>query len=79
MHPSTMDEIKAIIDNLKDKAGRVDDIDSGILKTISRHIVEPIAFIFNLCIDFSVWPDSLKKTESVPIFKSEDDNKVENY
>lgn len=64
---------------MKEKAGGVEDIHTEILKILSQYILEPLAYIFNLCVDLSVWSDSLKKVEVVPISESKDKSKVENY
>lgn len=79
LKPTNYIEISRIIDNMKDKSGGVDNINTKVLKTISKNIAEPLAHIFNICITQSIWPDALKKAEVVPIHKGYEKHNVSNY
>ena len=72
-------EIRNIISNLKDKTGGVDGISTKVIKAISDHILQPLVYIFHLCIEKSIWPDSLKRAEVVPIFKTGRKRSPNNY
>ena len=77
--PTNTLEIRNIINNLKDKTGGVDGISTRVIKSISDHILQPLNYIFNLCIEKSIWPDSLKRAEVVPIFKTGNKRSTNNY
>lgn len=79
LKPTDNHEVISIIDNLKNKNGGVDRISAKTLKTISSHISETLANIFNNCIEQSIWPDALKKAEVIPIYKSGKKHIIENY
>lgn len=79
LKPTSTDEIKTIINNLKNKSGGVDNIHATTLKVLSENIAEPLMHVFNKCIEFSFWPDSLKSAEIVPIYKANEKNKTHNY
>ena len=55
---------------LSNKMGGIDRISSKVLKMLSNCISEPLANIFNLCIAEGQWPDYLKQSEIIAIFKS---------
>ena len=55
---------------MKLKNGGGDKINANTLKTISDLIADPLVHIINECIEKSIWPDALKATEVVPIYKS---------
>jgi hypothetical protein len=57
----------------------MNSIPARVLK-ISAEIISPsLTWIFNLCIKTGVYIDDWKKAWVVPIFKSEDRKKCENY
>ena len=61
------------------KSTGVDSIPARVLK-ISAEIISPsLAWIFNLCIKTGVYIDDWKKAWVVPIYKSENRKKCENY
>ena len=39
----------------------------------------PLAYLFNLCMERSLWPDILKTAEVIPIYKSGKKNDMGNY
>ncbi|XP_031779864.1 uncharacterized protein LOC116416286 [Nasonia vitripennis] len=60
LNPINSDEVINIINNMKFKNCGVDKINTKTIKTMARHIVEPLVHIFNLSIDTAIWPNSLK-------------------
>ena len=48
---------------MKNKSGGVDNINAKTLKILSEHISVPLEYIFNLCMEKSIWPDALKNAE----------------
>lgn len=79
LNPTNRDEVAAIIKNMKNKAGGVDNINVKTLKTLSKYIIDPLTHIFNLCIEKSIWPQCLKEAEIVPIFKAGNKQSSSNY
>ncbi len=77
--PTDEQEIEKVIRNLKDKAGGVDGINTKVLKIISKFISKPLEFIFNNCMTIGIWPNGLKCAEILPIHKSGDKYKTNNY
>ena len=49
------------------------------MKTIRTLIADPLAYLFNLCLKRSFWPDILKTAEVIPIYKSGKKNDMGNY
>lgn len=70
LRPTNHLEIANLIYELKNKQGGIDKINSIVLKKLAPFISSSLAHIFNLCIEKSIWPDSLKAAEIVPIYKS---------
>ena len=57
----------------------MDGISANILKLTSTLIVPSITFIFNLSIRTGIYIDEWKLARVIPIYKSEDKRKCENY
>ena len=72
-------EINTIINNMKNKAGSVDNINTKILKISVNYIIISLEYIFNLSIEKSIWPDNLKSAEVVPIHKAGSKSCISNY
>lgn len=79
IEPTSPIEIYNIITKFEFKNGGVDMINTKVLKTIADFIVEPLSYIFNLCIEKSTWPVALKLADIVPIHKSSSKSMVSNY
>lgn len=77
--PTNAEEIRTIINQLKNKAGGEDKINANTLKAIETYIALPLAHIFNLAIEKSIWPDALKSAEVIPIYKAGKKTNVSNY
>jgi hypothetical protein len=56
-----------------------DGISSKLLKSIKNEICTPLAHIFNLSVNQGIFPKKLKKSRTVPIFKSGDPTLCDNY
>ena len=56
-----------------------DGLSCNLLKQIKNEISLPIAHIFNLSIRQGCFPEKLKKSRTVPIFKSGDQYSTDNY
>ena len=67
----TVMEVGEYISKLKNKKSTgPDDINVFLLKAALPYIVEPLTYIYNLCIRQSVFPDPLKKAKVIPLPKS---------
>ena len=75
--PITDDTISRIIYGLKHKTSTgVDDISNKLLKFV---ISEPLSIIINQMLKLGIFPDSLKISKVVPLYKKDDDTNVSNY
>ena len=79
IHPTNYQEVQKYLNEMKNKAGGVDNINTTTLQLLATHIATPLAYIFNLCIQESIWPDALKKADIVPIYKTGDSGTMSNY
>ena len=70
IQPTNENEIIEVINDLKLKKGGIDKINDRTLTNIRTLIADPLAYLFNLCIERSIWPDILKTAEVIPIYKS---------
>jgi hypothetical protein len=61
------------------KSSGYDGINAKIIKIIAKEISKPLTHIFNLSFSSGIIPDNLKVALITPIFKSNEDNKFENY
>jgi hypothetical protein len=57
----------------------LEGISMQLLKAISHTICTPLSHIFNLSIQTGIFPEKLKKSRTVPIFKSGDPELCDNY
>lgn len=73
------EEIKLIINNLKNSSPGHDDIDIRILKNISAEITQPLTYLFNLSLNQGIFPDPLKVARVTPIYKADDPYIMSNY
>jgi hypothetical protein len=64
--------------NVKDSYG-YDEISSRILKISAPFIVSPLTFIINKILSSGVFPDRLKFSEVIPIFKKGSKTELANY
>lgn len=76
----TPDEISNVLNNMQNKKSTgFDNISIKALKYISRFIIYPLCFIFNLSIKLGTFPDKLKYALIIPLHKKGDPELVENY
>ena len=70
LHDITSNEIKRHIENLPSKnSSGYDNISNKLLKSIKYFILNPLTHIFNLSFKQGVFPDAMKVSEIVPLFK----------
>ena len=70
---------KYITDMSNKKSTGADGINSFLLKSALPYIVEPLTFIYNLCIDKAIFPDTLKLAKVVPLAKTKDNSDPNNF
>ncbi len=76
----TIDSVSKRLQKLNvSKATGMDGIPANILKLTSTLIAPSITFIFNLSIRTGIYIDEWKLARVIPIYKSEDKRKCENY
>ena len=80
MTPITPAEINRLINNLPNKTSSgYDDISNILLKELRQLIVEPLAELFNRSIREGVFPEAMKLSDTVPLYKSKDHSETTNY
>ena len=73
-------EIVSIINSLKLKSSRgVDDLSNKLIKYIKDAIVEPLTLIINQMINTGIYPDLLKISKVIPLYKKGDKTMLSNY
>ena len=77
---TTTHEIGKIIHDIKTKdSSGYDEISTRILKISSPYVVSPLTFIFNKILSTGVFPERLKYSEVIPVFKKGDSGDFANY
>ena len=61
------------------KAHGHDGISVRMIKMCDESMVQPVSLIFRGCIDTGVYPDTWKKSSTVPVHKKGDKQIVNNY
>jgi hypothetical protein len=73
-------EFITLINNLEPKSsGDIDGISNKMLKFVKFEIATPLVHMFNLSLSTGIFPSKLKMSRTVPIFKSGDPQKCDNY
>ena len=76
----TEKELETELGNMKLNASSgYDDVNTKIIKKTAKEISKPLTLIFNLSFSTGIVPDNLKISLFTPIFKSNEENKFENY
>ena len=79
LEPVEESEIMKILNTLKNSAPGADDIKAGPIKHISPHIVKPLTYICQLSLDQGYFPDELKLSKIIPLYKANDPSLFSNY
>ena len=78
--PITVDTVNRIIGDLKPKTSTgVDNISNKLLKFVKNVISEPLSIIINQILKLGIFPDSLKISKVVPLYKKDDQTNLSNY
>ena len=78
-HPVTVNEINTIILNLKNTTKKLHEIPVQLFKGLSKILSKPITELVNASIGSGVFPECLKQSKVVPIYKKGDRNTMANY
>ena len=80
LNPIVESDIMEIINKLNPtKSPGCDNIGNNIIKKVSNEIIKPLTMIFNLSLSTGLFPDKLKITKVIPIFKKDDPTVFSNY
>ena len=80
LYPTTPTEVEEYIKNLNiRKAVGPFSLPNRILKEFSKLFSTPISKIFNMSLEFGVFPQKMKITKIIPFFKKEDNPDCNNY
>jgi hypothetical protein len=76
----TFIEVRDCINNFKNKRSRdIYGLNIELIKMVKNILITPLTKLFNLCISMNSFPDCLKKSLIIPIFKKGDANDKNNY
>ena len=80
LEPCNMDEIKSVIRNLPQKTSSgYDNISNILLKKLGDSLLSPLNIIFNRSLSEGKFPETMKKADLVPLYKSKDEHECTNY
>ena len=79
LEPVAENEIIRLVQSLKEAAAGYDGLSSSILKLSLSHISRPLTYICNLSLVEGVFPDEMKITNVIPLFKCDDQEMFNNY
>ena len=78
--PITEHKTMKIIENLKNKTSSgIDGISNQLLKSAKNVLVKPITTIVNQMIVTGIFPDNLKISKVIPLYKEKDQTLLSNY
>jgi hypothetical protein len=76
----TFNEVRTCIDNLKSSTTKdIYGMNHELLKQIKEVIISPFTKLMNYCIRTDIFPNCLKRSIVIPIFKKGDRNDCKNY
>ena len=79
LSPVTYDELRVVIDSLKNGSAGPDELQSKVIKSLKTYILSPLLHIVNLSFAQGVVPTQLKQANVTPIFKAGDAMCAGNY
>ena len=77
--PVSPAEVYSIIKELKISSARLDEIPVKVIKSCSMYISTPLATIINKSFTTGSFPDKVKESKVIPIFKAGDHSENSNY
>lgn len=79
LFPASIDEVGKTINNIKNNTNLDDILPSCFIKSCREILLQPITSAVNSCLSEGVFPDELKTSRIVPIYKSGDSMQPVNY
>ena len=80
LNPCVDTEIELLIKDLPYKTSSgYDNISNVLLKKISKGIIHPLCIIFNKSMEQRKFPESMKRADVTPLYKSKDQHECTNY
>ena len=80
LYPTDPNEINSIVKRMQPKKSTgQDNISSWLLKQINETICQPVAILINKSMEEGTFPNKLKISKIIPIYKSEDKGQLNNY
>src|SRR6185437_10598778 len=79
LSPTCAYEVQKLVSGFKNKGPGHDGVSTLLLKSILTSILDPLVYLINLSMDKGIYPDILKISQIVPIFKSGDCLQCCNY
>ena len=80
LYPTDPNEINSIVKRMKPKKSTgQDNISSWLLKQINETICQPVAILINKSMEEGTFPNKLKISKIIPIYKSKDKDQLNNY
>ena len=73
------DEVIKTINSLKNSAAGWDNILPSVIKDIGKPIANPLVHLINISFSAGYFPEELKITKVIPLFKSNDNAYLVNY
>ena len=80
LSPVIENEIVDVVNNCKNKVSEdSDEISMSILKEVFTYIKEPFTYICNLSFMYGIFPEKMKTSKVIPLFKSGNRKNFNNY
>ena len=79
IHEITTAEVMTVISTLNNSAAGHDGIPAFIMKQCINDYITPLTHLINLSINEGTFPDELKIAKVIPIYKSDNEQSINNY
>ena len=79
IHEISVNKAQSVISSLSNSAAGFDEIPASIIKQLVNYYTEPLTHLINQSILQGYFPEELKLAKVLPIYKSEDEQLVQNY
>ena len=80
LNPTTEDEVKKCIENLKPKSSAgIDSISNRLIILLKEVLIKPITSLINLSYEQGIFPGIFKTAKVIPLYKSGNKSEIVNY
>ena len=79
LHEITAAEVMTVISMLNNSAAGHDGVPAFIMKQCINEYITPLTHLINLSINEGIFPDELKIAKVIPIYKSDNQQSINNY